>query len=724
MAVSFFRHADYKAARPKVIALCKQQYCDFLRRMHPNDPIERISAFVDEVIKQDMRVPQVDLIRHPSPGNTVRETVPLTVHINRDIRNRIISPSGSVYYLPSEHESFLRITIAKKKKERSKFKKIMLACKEAGDDLQAAINNYLQSNAKVINNSFAGALNSQYNILYDKANFASTTSISRQSVKCGYSHIELFLGGNLLLFSYDDIVSYSLRQCKVLDCTHTAELIAAYKLHIPTEDEVSTFFLESIRNYVLIPPEQAIRAFVATLTPVERAKVFYSGCLKNLVFFNDGLFRPYFDTLFDVEGTAPAAEVTIKDIYKIDPDVLMLVRSLHSDVLGVDSEDRIRSFESALEENPEGLRLFLGIAHRYTELLEELAPIFSGFLRVDSDLPKLHEHPVMVRTNTLISDTDSAIFTTQNFVEWYSGKLSFDPASFAINAFTVFAVVKTLEHRFARLSCGFGMEGKDVYGINMKNEFFMAVLVRTNIKKHYASLNMYQEGKILPVPKIDIKGVQFRDSKLSAFTNQKVSEFIGKIFDDVTEKGTIVGADYLREVRQFELAIYKETIQGKRTFLKTDPIKKPEEYSDDPMKSSYFYFDLWDKVFVPDFDRIIIPTKCYVLPLRNDGRCLDDPEWRAQLKKAYPEVHRRLLAYLAESKESKRKITRIALPPSISEIPKILLPLVDMRAVIFTNCQPFYLALKSIGFALNFAPDKFLVADFFEADKDFSIPYE
>ena len=717
-----FRHDHYTAERPRVLSLCRQQYIDMLRRFYPDDPIKKIEDFVDDEIKTHLKIPNVELIRHPSPGNTVREVVPLSVHLSRDVRDRIISPSGSVYYKPTERESFLRITIAGKKAERSKFKKIMLKCKEDGDNLQAAVNNYLQSNAKVTNNSFAGALNSPFNILYDKANFAATTSISRQSVKCGYSHLELLLGGNLYFTNYDDVVNYCLRQIKASDRTRVKQVVQGHSLYVPTHGDVLDYLVLSISNYVLQPPIEELRKFVATLTPLDRCIVFYNGCLKNVVFFNETLFRPYFDQMFDISAVKPLIVDDPKILFKKDADLLMMVRSLHADALGLDKEGRPLNFDKAIESNLAGVYLFLGIYAHYEQMIALMQDVFSVFLKVDSDLPKLHDCPNMVRTNTLISDTDSAIFTTQNFVEWYAKRLSFDHHAFAMNAFTVFVVVKTLEHRFARLSCGFGMVGNDIYGINMKNEFFMAVLIRTNIKKHYASLNVYQEGKLLPEPKVDIKGVQLRDSKLSAATNEKIEAFIKQLFDDVQKKGTIKGFDYLNTVRQFELDIAKSLLSGERLYLKTDPIKRPEEYKNDALSTSYFYYDLWENVFVPDFDPIIIPNKCFVLPLKNDGKILLDPTWRAQVMSSHPQLLKRLDQYL-ERDEIKRTPTRIMLPPSISEIPEILRPLIDIRSIIFTNCQPFYLVLKSIGFAYNFAPDKFLIADFFEADKDISIPY-
>lgn len=723
MFISPFRERTYNAERPKMVQMCHDQYVAFLQKKYPEDDPEKIKAFVTRKLKSSMRVPTVDITRQTSIGNFIREQIPLSLHLIRDVANRIISPSGSVYKLPTEHESFLRITIGSKKAERSRHKKIMLKYKEEGDNLQESIANYLQSSAKVTNNSFAGALNSPYNILYCKPNFAATTSISRQSVKCGYSHIELFLGGNIFITSYDDVVNYCLRQIEEADLQVIEHVVEKYGLTIPSAEDVHTFFMDAISNYVFIPPEHLIRAFIGTLSRAERCAVYYTGCFKHLLTLNGELFKPYFRNMFDVSDVEPYTGDDLKGMLKGDGDVRMMVQSLHYQVLGQDEEGRNLNPQKAYEVNQEGLRQFIGIEQHFVTYINQMREVFETFLRPKTDVARMHEHPAMVRTNTLISDTDSAIFTTQNIVEWYAGRISFDPEAFAINAFAVFSVVKSLEHRFARLSCGFGMVGDDIYGINMKNEFFMVALMRANIKKTYASLNLFQEGKILPTPKLDIKGVQLRDSKLSPNTVKETESFISDLFKDVLKEGSISGFDYLRRVRRFELEIYQSIMRGERTYLKTDPIKDPSEYEKDPMSSSYFYYDLWTKVFTPEYDSITIPTKCYVLPLKMNGKILNDPHWLEMLRKESPSVHRKLLDYMAELKKSKRTVSRLMLPPSIASIPEVLKPVMNIREIIYTNCKPLYLCLQAIGFAYNYGPDQFLVADFFEADKDFSIPY-
>ena len=278
MAITTFREEHYVAERPKMVQLCRDQYVAYLHRKYPQDSIQKITDFADRIIRDNLKVPMVDITRQTSPGNSVRETVPLSLHIVRDVSNRIISPSGSVYKLPTEHESFLRITIGQKKAERSKYKKVMLKYKEEGNTLQESIANYLQSNAKITNNSFAGALNSPYNILYAKPNFAATTSISRQSVKCGYSHIELFLGGNLYITTYDDVVNYCLRVFETTDRGRIADVVKEFNLKIPTREQVRTFFNDSLKNYVFIPPRKQVFDFIETFDDLALCAVYYTGC--------------------------------------------------------------------------------------------------------------------------------------------------------------------------------------------------------------------------------------------------------------------------------------------------------------------------------------------------------------------------------------------------------------------------------------------------------------
>ena len=199
-----FRQDSYTTHRPMITDSWVDMMRTDLQLKYPEVPVERIDAYLKNCIASSLVVPMVDVLHHPSPGNTIRETIPLTKHLGRDVNQNIVAPSGSVYVTPDKKESFLRISLATKVSERGKYKHIMLDAKEKGDVLRTLTYHYLQASTKVFVNSAPGAMNSPLNILYDKPGFNSITSISRMSVKYGYAHTERLVEGNLYLPGMED----------------------------------------------------------------------------------------------------------------------------------------------------------------------------------------------------------------------------------------------------------------------------------------------------------------------------------------------------------------------------------------------------------------------------------------------------------------------------------------------------------------------------------------
>ena len=708
----FLKPEYISAQRPKIITECINQYVHYLSHLYPEDNKGDIENFVKDIIAKETQLPVLDLTEQVNTGRSKRKQITLPEYISKIIKKRIISPSGSIYMSPKEKESFIRITIGDKKKERSKYKKIMLKHKEEGNVLQENIANYLQSCAKITNNSFSGVPQSPYNFLYCKANYASITGFARESIRCGFSHIELFLGANLFLRSLDDVVTYCFNVIKTCDLEASQRVIDKYKLHIPTTEEISEMFLKCLQRHLFCVKADPIVKYLSTLSHIEKAVVFYNGCLRNLLFYNPHFFIPYFKKMFDVENVAPYTGEDLASTLKQDEGIRMMTTSIHYEILGKDKDGKTSNPEKALTENPEALRKFIGIENHYIQCIGEIEDIITTFLRPESSLARMSQQSDIVRTNVIISDTDSAIFSTENIVEWYTGNTILNKDSFSINAFCVLAVVKSLEHRFASLSAGFGFIGKEIYGINMKNEYFMAAVLRPPLRKTYLSLNLFQEGKILPKPKLDVKGLTFRSSALAPESIQKVEEMAKELFEETLKKGKISGVKYLEFVQRYEQKIIDSLLSGSREFLKTESIKPASEYKNNPLTTSYFYADLWNKVFVPEFDEIVLPNKCFAIPLLGKGKVLFDPQWRAEFEAWNPKIFARFKEYLESVGDKRGDITRLVISPHTQEIPTIFRKIMDIRSIVYTNCSPLYLMLNSMGISYNCKKGEILIWDF------------
>lgn len=720
-----FRHKDYAPNRALPLKGYHDTAIDYLKRKHPLASEAQIKAFVEDLIKKKAQTPIAEVLLHPIPGKTERKKIPLLKHAIKNLGQNIITPSGSVYMLPTKKESFIKKTLTDKLNDRKVFKKKMLNALAVGDAIEAATYHFLQASTKIFINSAPGAMNSPYNCLYDLPGYNAITSTARQSVKYGYAQTERLIEGNLYLPTYEDVCSYCLNLVRVMPQS-AGSIFQTYGIYSPSAKDVATFFMESLRYYTSATKIETLISLFSTFSDAERAFVFYAGCLKNLVRFNDEKFRAYFADLFRTDMPIdPKSDP--KDALSFNGDMLSMITSLNYEVLGyqpIDPEKpndppKRNELYDAIKNNPDGARKITAIGNHVEHCLHQMSPLFILLFRLDADIGRLHAHPNMMRRCVIISDTDSVIFSTQSMVEWYSGGVSFDKPSYEINAFTVFLLSQTLEHTFARLSTGFGMIGDDIDKIVMKNEFLYPIMMRTGIAKHYAGITTVQEGKLLPKPKTDIKGVQFRSSTLSSDTIKAAERFlVDDILLAVMKHGKIKTHDLLMKVGNFEQSVYQSLLEGDRKYLQTIPVKPGDEY-DDPDRTQHFYYELWEKVFVPKFESIVLPNKCYKIPLRRDGKVLMEKPFLDALKAFDRETFERMETYLSEL--TKNKLSYLIIPPTMSLVPEILRPLIDYRAIIYQNTHPFYLALESLGFGYCYNPNgrpSTLISDYFDLGPD------
>lgn len=704
-----FKHSNYMTHRIKPLRAYIDRMRDYLQLYYPEVSAAQIQQFVEQQVNQNLQSATADVLYHPVPGTTKRQSVSLLQHLQTGIAQNIIVPSGSCYMLPTVKESFLKVTLADKKKQRSVYKKAMLQALTTGDIALAENNNFLQSTTKIFLNSAPGAMGSPHNPLYDLPGYNAITSSARHSVKHGYAHVERLVEGNLYLRDYNDAVNYCLGLTGVIPQDWN-NILRNYQLYLPSTEETIAYLESSIKYYTLYPPSQQLKDFISRLTPEKRAFIFYAGNLRNLFRFNNELFREFFKTFFHIPSDF---DITVDPatVFKIEHDLLAMVTSLNYELLGKDPEtDNYFEVEKAVLQNPDGVRKIISIARHMEQQLQTIESLFVAVLRIDTDISNVQNHNNMIRRCVIVSDTDSVIFSMQSMIEWYSGEIIFKRSSYEINAFVVYLISRSLEHVFARQSCGFGMIGSDTQMITMKNEFLYPIFMRAPIKKTYAGISTIQEGKILATPKKDIKGLQFRSSVLSRETNTVAEEFVTWVLTTAMKDVKISIEDLYKKISAFELRVYNSIIAGEKTFLPTVSVKDKSDYVNSDI-TGYFYYELWQSVFIPEFDSIQLPNKCFKLPLKDDGRILSDPNFIKTWVETYPEIYDRYQKF--RMLWPKKQISYLLLPPTLVRVPELLRSVIDIRTVISNNCQPLYLVLETLGIGLAYAKQDYLVTDFY-----------
>lgn len=712
------KEADYECyrKRPPLLREYGLTMVEFLKRSNPNVPESEIKDFVNKTMKERVVVPDVSCITHPREGVDDVKTIPLTHYVKDVVSDYTLSPSGSTYTRPSVKESFTRRTILRKIKDRKVFKSMYLDFEAKGMEQEATFYNLSQNAAKYFNNSIPGGMKIKQFILGSKAGFNAITSVGRLGVKQAYSYIERFVAGNIYLPSVDDALTYVLNHIRYIH-PDFEKALSTYGLYVPTTAEVEDYILGSLRNYTRTRDIGRLSKVIASLNPVERAYIYYAGSMHNLCMANDALMRQWVDDCFlDPESIGDAyLQEDLADLKKVSGDLRTAMLTVYYDQLGEHHErpGQWYSPEEAKEFAPDNARKFIYLTKHFTKHYEKLRFLLVSVFQTRVTFSRLTKQQRMTRRTVMLSDTDSNIFTLQELVRWRCHRVQFDKKAYELLAIMTFTISQCLEHLFARLSVGMGVELEDLGSLSMKNEFLYPVTLMTSLGKHYLAVATMQEGSLLPNPRKDIKGVNFRSSAWPQVIRSDFEKFVVTLFEKIRTDGGVHSHFVLSHIANMEKTVHKSIVNLEPTYLQTGTIKPDNEYKD-PSKSLYFYYELWSEVFAEDFGEMQLPNKCFKIPLIGEDALFKSPAFMANLEASYPRIHQKLTKFMAD--RPGRDIKMVFVPPSSGKLHPFFASLMDGRSMIAQVMTAYYHLLDNVGLATAPKLGYGLVCDFFDPD--------
>ena len=656
---------------------------------------EQLEDKVKQIVKKTLKRPKVEMILHPSPGKGEIKTIDLLTYTNNALKDQIITPSGSTYCRPTVRQSIFKIKLKDDKAQRKVVKKEMFVHKANGDKDAENFANYLQSSIKIFMNSLPGGMGSPYNSTFDLAGYNSITSLGRSSVMEGYAYTERFIAANLYLPTVDSAINYIVTYVRVMDRTEVRSVLNKFNMYIPTQEDIFDYLISCVKNYC-IPKEHDLTLFkrvVSNLSEEERGYIYYIGCFKHLMFKNDHIFKDNLkQTLRDDRPIRD--DVKPDDLFKLDEFLVACSTTINTEHLNG------HQVYDTPKLHPDGALHVISTARNIEELIDSnYKEIFLTFLRSRNAIQDLFSHPKMIYKCTIISDTDSVIFTMYQWVMWYMGKLMFTKESYSIVSFVIMMLTKMFEHVFALMSTNIGMIEDDIYETSMKNEFIYPIMIRTAVAKHYVGLVTVQEGTVLAKPEVDIKGKQFRGSDLPVKTTTTIKEYLEWLLETISTGTPLTAAEAIAKALAFEHEVKRSLLASEKDFFPTYQVRVMSDYDkSDPFSTKYLYWVLWQDVYAKKYGDVALPNKVYGIPTLGDGKAARSQEYIDALMKMDKALAKRYIAFL--EKYPDKKIAFMIIPMS-SAIPEEMVPVLDIRKLVYTNIQPFYLILRSLGIVMG-----------------------
>lgn len=653
--------------------------------------------------------PTIQFTRRLENGDRVMEEGTLKEYIYEAVKNNeLIAPTLTTYIHPSIKKSLLVDYMEGNTKARSVAKKAGQAAKAAGNHELYVFKDKEQTNAKLGNNAVSGAHVSASTPLYNKSAHSTLTSNCRATAGYGNANNEKLITGNRHYRSANIVINNLVSIPSLTNLEELDKVMCKYMLVIPTVEDVVTCIRSSSDQYWHSPKSwDKIAKIIENMKPLERAAFVYVGDFFHLRKLNNDFIHTFI-TKLSTKIVPPNDFKAFDQILAgtIDSGYMELAHQICSVELCGKGKDY-----GAIKDTEE-LRILVATVNNIEAILNEHMD-FIRVLFVSDNVPASVAYiPESIRKSALTGDTDSTIFTVQEWVDWYCKTDEFNEQTNAISATIIFLASQSIIHVLARMSANFGIVSERIFQINMKNEYKFDVFVPTNVAKHYFALITAKEGDIYSPEKYErqIKGVHLKSSNAPKGVTKAAEDMMTEIMDTIHAGKKIKITKILKTIGDIERNIDKDLKSGGFGYYRRGSIQIPESYTKSEEESPYVHYMLWQEVFAPKYGEYSPPP----YQVYKFSTTLVNPtatrEWLDSIEDR--ELAERMRGFM-------RKLDKTILPSilipmeatNVVGIPKEIMAVIDTRKIVYDLCKIFYIILETLGFYIGDDKRTRLVSD-------------
>jgi hypothetical protein len=602
---------------------------------------------------------------------------------------KIIAPTFTTYLSAKEQPSLLVDFVDANVALRSKAKKESFVAKTNGDMVLFAVKDNEQNNKKTYNNSLSGSFGSKGSPFFNPTAHSTLTSTVRTESSLGNALNEKIVAGSR---HYKDVPT-TLNNVITLAMSVTQafiDVVDKYKLHIPTVEETMDCITYSTKLYWLDGRgTDSIQNFVDKLNGYERAAVVYISDLFHIRKHNQEFVRQF---LFRMSRkiTNQTFEDPIKAIHSVDESFTNYAHQI--------CQSEMKGFGKKYNElTPLAVNTLAGTCLNIESVVNEHLDFIQALFLTDNVPASTAFIPNMMRRSVVLSDTDSTMFSVDDYVYWYFGGLHFHDEAFAVAGAVVFLATQCIAHTLAVFSANMGVDEKKLFQIAMKPEFVFPVFVQTPVSKHYFTFKTIQEGNVYKKPDFEIKGVHLKNSASPVEVIKDATGLMEKVLLDVYAGKKIKLAEVIKHVADFEKTIIKSLTSGEVIYYKRSKVKSKESYSQDEDQSNYKWYKFWKSVFEPTYGEV--PPPPYSV-LKVPTTVTNVTGYKAWLDKIdNPEFKAALMAWMTSRNKVDLPTLYIPMDYVLAKgMPKEALMVLDAEKIVLDLTSAYRLILGSLGF--------------------------
>jgi hypothetical protein len=691
--VEFTKPNDQYVRDTKPIRSAIEQQAFYLSRMK-GITIDAARDFILTQMKPGGRLefkdPKVTYMHRENYEDRVLKETSMTGYL-KDVmeNNESMSPTFTSYCSPDVKQSLLALNTMEKIKDRDRIKGEMFDAKNAGDKVTEMFKDLGQNNAKLRNNSLSGASLSASTCLFNPTSHSTLTTNCRNTTAYGNANNEKFIEGNRHYFDVEVILNNLVSISVISDMEKVERAMKMHELYYPSKEDVLECIDYSRELYFRSNRYMGpVYDFVEKMKPLERAAFVYTGDLYHLHKYNPELVTKF---LLDMTKV-PTEPLENPDVVMkgVDGDMINLARQI------------CRSF--SVGKKPKEIRahseheycLLAQSVNTINEALLSVIGIHDAFWMSDNMPASAGNFPFSLRRSVLGGDTDSTLFTVQEWVRRIYGRIGFTDEMECLSDAVIYLTAQTVQHLLAKMSANYGVHPDRVKDIQMKNEYKFKIFTTTSMAKHYFAMKTAQEGNVFRSPALELKGANLISAATPGDVVKSVKTMIMDFMIAVTEEKDIYLDDILDTISEKEKAIFNTVKSGQTDFFRTTDLKVAKAYKNqDPDKNPYWYHTFWNATFGKVYGKVDEPpyrAMKIAMEVRNQT---DFNDWLEKLDAQLADDIR------AELKRvGKKMFTTLYVPQLIVQlkgIPQEMLEASNARKIVKDSCSAYYHFIESLG---------------------------
>nr|DAT18039.1 MAG TPA: DNA polymerase [Caudoviricetes sp.] len=639
--------------------------------------------------------PKMRLIQKDENNDRYLTTTTVTDYLRAVVKQDLKFAPTFTTYMPEHRKkavesSFLTVGMAK----RGAAKKKKFAAIEALNSILASYWDNMQLMYKILNNSSSGAHATDGNILFNQTGHSTLTSICRSTTSFANSVNEKFFGGYRHYYNEKVTINNIVATLTYIDIDKTKRVIDKYGLQYITPEDLLDVIKRSTDLYWDSPLVfEKIANVVKKLTPLQCTAYLYNSDFYHLRQFNQGFVRRWLKELLDAAHVEPLTDIEEAKRYIgiMDSDLACLIAIYGSHIYSG------KSVKSTMDGVPDSVPYFGAVVKHTLTVLEKYRDLIEVFWVTDIMPANTAFVPEMMRGVVLGSDTDSSLFTVDEWVAWYNdGVIRHDHEADCLEATIVYFVSQHIAHVLGMMTGIINIIDEKKPLIAMKNEFMFSSFTTTSLGKHYYAKKEAQEGVLISKRSAEIKGVVFKHSKVPAKVANDFHEYLHERMKEIKEDRKIQLLPVLADIASLENDIHQSILGGNAYYLTRGQIKAKSSYKNENniYKKGY---EMWEAVFADKYGHTGEPPYDIV-------KINIIPDTRTRYKAWTDTFEDRALAdrlwHWIDTENNGNVLKTFSVPIALMTshgIPKEILSATDIRRIVYGIVAPYYVALESYG---------------------------